>query len=86
MPAFGNLALNNGAATPVSQTFEPVRITGSLAKFQDKIGGVPAAYPTLQVSLDEPKNSSSNYRGYVKISIPSLDPVSHAKLARISSA
>lgn len=80
MPAFGNLVLNNGAATPVAKTFEPVKIDGDMAKYAEKSGSIPAGFPRLAVALTEPKNSSGNYRGYVQVKIPRLDPVTFAKI------
>lgn len=82
MPAFGNIVINNGAATPVAKTFEPVDIDQqNVAHYAETSGGIPIGYGRLSISLRPPSTSlkagaSSKegvYRVLLKIEVPELE-------------
>lgn len=85
MPAFGNVVINNGAASPVAKTFEPVNIDqNDVSHLAESSGGIPIGYGRLSFSLREPvggikagSNSSSGvYKCLMKLEIPTLEVTS----------
>lgn len=77
MPAIAAVTLNDGAATPVAHTFNPVGINQvGVAELADRSGGIPVGYPVLSVSTRKPVGQSRNYKIVVKITMPVLDVTS----------
>lgn len=85
MPAFGNIVINNGAATPVAKTYKPVNIDQSdVSHLAETSGGIPIGYGRLSFSLRQPnvtlKAGSNSYGGMYKIllkfEIPTLEVTS----------
>lgn len=78
MPAIGNLTINDGAATPVAHTFAPVGISGIVASYADRSGGIPVGYPTVDVSLRAPSNQSREkmYLATLRVNYPILEVTS----------
>ncbi|DAD52030.1 TPA_asm: coat protein [ssRNA phage Esthiorhiza.3_8] len=58
MPAFGNIVINDGASTPVSHTFSPVKIDGDVATWADRSSGVPSKYYLLSASNRDPSGGN----------------------------
>lgn len=86
MPALANLSINDGLATPVAHTFNPVGIDkNEVATFEDKVGGVPLGFGRISTSLRRPtsgglqpgsNSSKSVYRARLKIDVPVLEVTS----------
>jgi hypothetical protein len=85
MPAFGNITINDGAATPVARTFEPVDIDQSnVSHYAEVSGGIPIGYGRLSISLRPPAVASKNgsnsadsvYRAKLKLDLPTLEVTS----------
>ncbi|DAD52077.1 TPA_asm: coat protein [ssRNA phage Gerhypos.2_19] len=71
MPAFGNIVINDGASTPVSHTFSPVKIDGDVATWADRSSGVPTKYWTLSASNRDPSGGNGQVnREQFSIAIP----------------
>lgn len=71
MPAFSNIIINDGAATPVSHTFAPQTRKGDVFTFQDRASGIPAGYPTITAAMQDTKSGLSVLR--YKIMLPVLE-------------
>lgn len=74
MPQLANIAVNDGAATPVSHTFAPVTTDGSTAKLAERVG-VPAAFPTLEVGVRPPVSGNGLYKVRFLMKIPTTKVV-----------
>lgn len=88
MPAIGNIVINDGAGTPVAHTFAPAGITGLVANYADRVGGIPVGYPTLDVSLRPPSPQSREkmYLATIRIKTPILDVTSPSTMTGIQPA
>lgn len=87
MPAFGNIAINDGQATPVSHVFAPVTIDGARAKFANRSSGLPAGFERLELEMREPKSSTGAYRLLYKMTLPITATVNSVlTVVRINSA
>lgn len=88
MPAIGNIVINDGAATPVAHTFAPAGISGIVASYADRVGGIPVGYPTIDASLRAPSNQSREkmYLATVRIKTPILDVTSPSTATGIQPA
>lgn len=88
MPAFANISLNDGQATPVSHTFTARRIAEGIAKWQDTSSGIAVGFPTVTASLREPVpgNKARNYRLTLKFAVPTLETVSNSTYSGITPA
>lgn len=53
MPAIAAIVLNDGKATPVAHTFAPKKQVGDITTWEDRIGGVPKAYPRVSLLTKE---------------------------------
>lgn len=68
MPALTNIAIADGAATPVTHTYTPAGITGVVATWKERLGvGIAKFFPYITGQLKEPTGGSQVYR--VKFSI-----------------
>jgi len=73
MPAFAPIAILDGASTPVSHTYAPVRIDANgVALLQERVGGVPVGYPTMTWSVRPPTSQGSTYKVTCKLVIPKV--------------
>jgi len=88
MSAIGNITINDGAATPVAHTFAPAGITGLVASYADRSGGIPVGFNTLDVSLRPPSSQSREkmYLATVRIKTPILDVTSPSTASGIQPA
>lgn len=87
MAAISSITLNDGQATPVAHTFAPLAITGPLAEWVDRSGGIALGYPTVSVNLRRPlKNGARVYRATVKVVIPVLEVTSPSTSTGIQPA
>lgn len=75
MPAFANLVIADGQATPVNHTFATKTNDQRVTVWEDRIGGIAIGYPKIKA-----KTSESDVIRRVKfdISIPVLEAVSGA--------
>jgi hypothetical protein len=86
MPQIGNIVINDGATTPVAHTFGPVGITGPLASYADRVGGISVGYPIITASLVNPSKTSRNYKARLKIVMPVLETISNSTMSGIAPA
>jgi len=73
MTAIAALTINNGAATPVAKTFNPVSNRDGIARWAERSSGISLGFPTLSFSLREPKPGSRSYKLVAKVVLPVLD-------------
>lgn len=62
MPAIAALTINDGAATPVAHTFNPVTTDGSLASWADRSPTIPSGYRTISHEVASPNGSRTTYK------------------------
>lgn len=86
MPAIGNIVINDGAGTPVAHTFGPVTIDGTVAKYADRVGGIPVGYPVIWVDAREPKSGSALWKSTMTIMVPTLEQTSPSTASGIQPA
>lgn len=88
MPAIGNIAINDGAATPVAHTFAPAGISGIVASYADRVSGIPVGYYQLDVSLRPPSAQSKEkmYLATFRIKTPILEVTSPSTASGIQPA
>lgn len=73
MPAFAPIIINDGAATPVAHTFNPVQINGNVAMFADRATGITVGFPLLTTSLSRPSKTSKLTKVRFKLVMPILE-------------
>lgn len=76
MPAIGNITINDGAATPIAHTFTPSGITGEVARYHDRSGGISVGFPAISISSVTPSKTSRLYKARVKVVLPVLENTS----------
>jgi len=87
MSAIASLTLNDGASTPVTHTFAPVKIDpAGIAKWADRSGGIALGYPVITMSLREPSKTSRNYKLMAKVVVPTLEVTSPSTSTGIQPA
>lgn len=87
MPAFGNIVINDAAATPVAHTFAPVTTDGALAQLANRVASTPRGFETLRVEMKAPSNGASAYRCIIGLNDPVEATVDGAQVVvRNSSA
>lgn len=85
MAAFAALSLADFAA--VAHTFTPVKIDQSgIAKWQDKVDGIPLGYPTVTLSVRDPSKGSRAYKIQAKVVLPVLEVTSPSTATGIQPA
>lgn len=61
MPSNAPIAVQDGASTPVTHTFNPSKIdSNGVATFQERVSGVPVGFPTITWSVRAPVNGSTS--------------------------
>ena len=74
MAQIGNVVINDGQATPVAHTFNPVSIDAAgVARWADRVNGIAVGFPLLSLSLRNPTSGSRNYKMTLKIAVPTLE-------------
>jgi len=87
MTAFAALTINDGAATPAAHTFSPVKIyPDGVAKYADKVGGIPVGFPVVSLQIREPNKQSKAYRVFGKVQLPVLEQTSASTSTGIQPA
>lgn len=76
MPAFANIVLNDGLATPVARTFAVKNIVGSESSYERRDSGVPIGYSTIKISTTETKDKIGMRRVKMTCAVPVLEAVS----------
>jgi len=86
-PAIAAIAINDGAASPASHTFNPVTTDGSLAKWADRAAGVPAGYITISEEVLEPAGGRTTSKITWGFYLPTMgvDALGNPILLRYSS-
>lgn len=75
MPAIGTITINDGAATPVAHNFTPSGISGDVAKYDDRSGGISVGFPRITISSAAPSKTSRLYKARVKVVLPVLENI-----------
>lgn len=75
MPAIGTITINDGATTPVAHNFTPSGITGDVAKYDDRVGGISVGFPRITISSVAPSKTSRLYKVRAKVVLPVLENV-----------
>jgi len=70
MTAIATLSLND--AVPVAHSYVPVSTNGSVARYADKVSGVPIGYSTISYEMREPKTATAAYRVLIGFNFPVL--------------
>lgn len=90
MPAMAAITINDGKATPVAHTFNPMTFDQSmgLATLADRSGGIAIGYPTVNLQLVNPAKPTVNgravsgsdrvYRAKIRFSLPVMEALSVA--------
>ena len=87
MTAIAALTINDGQATPVAHTFNPVNIDQQgVAKWADRSGGIALGFPIITFSMKNPTKQSRNYRVVVKVTTPVLEQTSPSTATGIQPA
>ena len=74
MAQIGNIVINDGQATPVAHTFNPVNIDAAgVARWADRVNGIAVGFPLLSLSLRSPTQGSRSYKMTLKIAVPTLE-------------
>jgi hypothetical protein len=74
MAQIGNIVINDGQATPVAHTFNPVNIDAAgVARWADRVNGIAVGFPLMSLSLRNPTQGSRSYKMTLKISVPTLE-------------
>lgn len=72
MAAVAPIVINDGAATPVSHTFNPARQSGDLFEWADRAIGVAAGFNKISVLTRYGQPSNAGQRITLKVSAPTL--------------
>lgn len=86
MPAIAAVTINDGAATPVAHTFNPVNIVGDVAKLADRSGGIALGYPVITQSIRAPGNGLRTYKVVQRVIVPTLEVTSPSTSTGIQPA
>lgn len=87
MPAIAALTINDGAATPVAHTFNPVTTDGATAKWADRSPSIPAGFRTVTHVMEEPKGQRTAHRVTMGFFVPTVATVNSVDtVVRFSSA
>lgn len=89
MPAIGNITLaDHTPGTPISHTFAPVTVDGNIARWANRVGGIPIGYETMELSIrpPSPKSLEKMYLVTLKIKAPTLDVTSPSTTTGIQPA
>jgi len=89
MSAIANIAVYDGAATPVLHTLVPVSVTRDsgkvTAEWRENIAGVPV-YAQIGVVMTLSKSSSGVYKSETRVSVPVMETVSGQNAAGYTAA
>lgn len=87
MPAIAALVINDGAATPVAHTFNPVTTDGALAKWADRSPSIPAGFRVLSIEVAEPAGNRTVHKVTIGLYNPTVATVNSVDtVVRFSSA
>jgi hypothetical protein len=75
MSALASLSINDGQATPVAHTFNPVSTDGSRAQWAERSAGVPSGYFTLSHEVRNPASATAAYRVLIGLNVPVMATV-----------
>lgn len=72
MPAVKPITVLDGAATPVSHTFTPIKVNGDLASFVERKGLTTLGWNGMDVTVKDTGKSSPVVRVTLKIALPNI--------------
>lgn len=75
MPALANIAIQDGAASPVTHTFVPNDSDNGKSTFANSAPGIPMGYELLDLQFIKPKSPTAAYRLIGKLVLPTLTSV-----------
>ena len=78
MAAAANIVINDGQATPVAHTFEPVRVAPDLVTYHDKVDGISAGYRSITLGRRLPSAQNANGKSSGRIRMPILETAATA--------
>jgi len=70
MPQLAAIAIDDGAATPVSHTFSPVTSNGSKAEWADRSSTTAAGYRAISNEVRKPASAIGAYRNVTTFMFP----------------
>lgn len=73
MSAIAQIAVADGASTPVTRNFDPLRIDGNVAHWEDRVGGIPVGYGRLALSVIPPSKQSRIYKVRLRMGLPVME-------------
>jgi len=76
MASIATITINDGLATPVAHDFDPAGVVDGIARYEDKVGGIPVGYPSITASIRRPTKGSKAYKVMIKIAVPELEQAS----------
>lgn len=87
MPAIAALSVNDGQATPVAHTFNPVTTDGAKAMWADRSPTIPSGFRILSHEVSAPNGSRTVHRINIGLSNPTVATVNGSdQVVRYSSA
>lgn len=72
MPQNTTIAIQDGAATPVTHTFNPSSIDANVGTWKERVNGVPIGQPVLTLSLRAPAGNSVTYKVQGRLTVPKV--------------
>lgn len=73
MPQNTTIAIQDGAATPVTHTFNPQSIdSNGVAVYKERVSGVPIGQPQLSLSVRAPAGNSATYKVSGRLTMPKV--------------
>lgn len=73
MPQNTTIAIQDGAATPVTHTFNPQSIdSNGVATYKERVSGVPIGQPQLSLSVRAPAGNSTTYKVTGRLTMPQV--------------
>jgi hypothetical protein len=86
-PAIAALSINDGQASPVAHSFDPVTTDGSLAKWADRSPSIPSGYRLISFEVVPPSGNRTTWKvtaGFTNPTVATVDGVD--TVVRYSSA
>lgn len=78
MAAVANIALLDGAAVPVSHTFNPTDVKSDIVTYHDKASGVVAGFPRVTIGRRLSSPANRNIKTTCRIYLPVLETAATA--------
>lgn len=73
MSAIASIAVSDGEATPVTHTFDPLRIDGDVAYYVNRAPGYAVGFERLSLSVAPPTKQSRLYKVRLRAGFPVME-------------